>query len=160
VKTRLEDVVGLYERCLSGVIEYLRKQMKVRRSIYTAQVVIWLMIVHRLQPRRTLAGGVEALMSGAADRPLNGCARARQKRISRRTGGYSHAGKRLPRLYAGKCWQNCSFGCAEFSTPKPAVVRIFWTILRWNRKPVRRCAKYLRRRKTSTDGRIGPCCGQ
>lgn len=100
VETQLEDVLGLYERCLSGVIEYLQKQMqmKARRSIYTAQVVIWLMIVQRLQPRRTLAGGVEALMSGAADRLLSGCARAREKRISRRTGGYSHARKRLPRL--------------------------------------------------------------
>jgi hypothetical protein len=99
VETQLEDVV--YARCLSGVIEYLQKQMqmKVRRSIYTAEVVIWLMIVQRLQPRRALAGGVEALMSGAADRLLSGCARARQKRISRRTGGYSHARKRLPRLF-------------------------------------------------------------
>jgi putative transposase len=72
--------------------------LKVRRSIYTAQVVIWLMVVQRLQPRGTLATGVEALLAGAADLLLSDSERARQKRISRRTGGYSRARKRLPRL--------------------------------------------------------------
>ena len=98
--TQLNDVFGLYERCLTGVIEYLQKQMqvKVRRSIYTARVVIWLMIVQRLHARGTLANGVEALLSGAADRLLSGCERARGKRISHRTGGYSHARQRLPKL--------------------------------------------------------------
>jgi DDE family transposase len=96
-----ENALGLYRQCIStGVVEYLQKQsrLKVRRSIYTAQVVIWLMIIQRLQPRRTLASTVEALLAGAADRLLSGCERARQKRISRRTGGYSRARKRLPRL--------------------------------------------------------------
>src|ERR1700683_1921450 len=89
VDTQLEDIFGLYERCLVGVIEYLQAQvkLKVRRSVYTAQVVIWLMIVQRLQPHGTLSGGVDALLSGAADRLLSGCERARQKRILRNTGG-------------------------------------------------------------------------
>ena len=97
---QLDDVFELYERSLTGVIEYLQKQMqvRVRRSIYTAQVVIWLMIVQRLHARGTLANGVEALLSGAADRLLSGCERARGKRISHRTGGYSHARQRLPKL--------------------------------------------------------------
>ena len=58
MEPELEDVFGLYQRCVAGVVECLQKQMrlKVRRSVYTAQVVIWLMIVQRLQPRRTLAG--------------------------------------------------------------------------------------------------------
>ena len=96
-----EDALGLYERCIStGVIEYLQKEAhwKVRRSIYTAQVVIWLMILQWLHRRGTLATNVEALLAGAADRLLSGCERAQQKRISRRTGGYSHARQRLPRL--------------------------------------------------------------
>jgi putative transposase len=96
-----EDAFGLYQRCISsGVVEYLQKQakMKVRRSIYTAQVVMWLMILQRLQPRGTLASGVEALLAGAADWLLSRCGRAQQKRISRRTGGYSHARRRLPKL--------------------------------------------------------------
>jgi len=81
-------------------VEYLQKQarVKIRRSIYTAQVVIWLMILQRLQPRGTLATGVEALLAGAADLLLSRCGRAQQKRISRRTGGYSHARQRLPKL--------------------------------------------------------------
>jgi len=101
MKPELEDVFGLYQGCVAGVVEYLQKQMrlKVRRSVYTAQVVIWLMIV---QPRRTLAGGVEALLSGVADGLLSQCERAREKRISRRTGGYSHARQRLPRLLCGQ----------------------------------------------------------
>lgn len=96
-----EDALGLYERCISsGVMEYLQKQarLKIRRSIYTAQVVMWLMILQRLQPRGTLATSVEALLGGAADRLLSRCGRARQKRISRRTGGYSQARCRLPKL--------------------------------------------------------------
>lgn len=96
-----EDAFGLYQRCISnGVVEYLQKQakMKVRRSIYTAQVVMWLMILQRLQPHGTLASGVEALLAGAADWLLSRCGRAQQKRISRRTGGYSHARRRLPKL--------------------------------------------------------------
>ena len=96
-----ENALGLYQQCISkSVVEYLQKQARLRlsRSIYTAQVVIWLMIVQRLQPRGTLSTGVEALLAGAADLLLSDCARARQKRISRRTGGYSRARKRLPRL--------------------------------------------------------------
>jgi len=89
------------QRCLSqGVVEYLEKQTRVkfRRSIYTASVVIWRMILQRVQPRGTLATGVEALLEGAADWLLSQCAHAQQKRISRRTGGYSHARQRLPTL--------------------------------------------------------------
>jgi hypothetical protein len=95
-----EAVFRLYERTMTGAIEYLQKQMrmKVRRSIYTAPVVIWLMILQRLQPRGTLTSGVAALLSGAADGLLSRCERARQKRISRRTGGYSRARQRLPKL--------------------------------------------------------------
>jgi len=56
------------------------------------------MILQRLQPGGTLATGVEALLGGAADSLLSRCRRARQKRISRRTGGYSHARQRWPKL--------------------------------------------------------------
>jgi putative transposase len=96
-----QDAFLLYLRCISsGVVEYLQKQagVKVRPSIYTTPVVMWLMILQRLQPGGTLASGVEALLGGAADSLLSGCRRAQQKRISRRTGGYSHARQRLPKL--------------------------------------------------------------
>lgn len=100
-----EDAFALYQRCISsGVVEYLQQQaqMKIRRSVYTAQVVIWLMIRQWLHPKGTLATSVEALLAGAADGLLSGCGRAQQKRISRRTGGYSHARQRLPKRL---CWQ-------------------------------------------------------
>ena len=96
-----EDALALYQRCISsGVVQYLQKQarMKIRRSIYTAEVVIWLMIVQRLQPRGTLATCVEALLAGVADGLLGPCGRAQQKRISRRTGGNCQARQRLPKL--------------------------------------------------------------
>lgn len=96
-----EDACGLYARCVTaGVVEYLQQQTKVkmRRSIYTAQVVIWLMILQWLWRGGTLGTSVEALLAGAADRLLSGCERAQQKRISRGTGGFSHARQRLPKL--------------------------------------------------------------
>jgi hypothetical protein len=96
-----QDAFSLYQRCISGgVIGYLQKRagIKVRQGIYTAPVVIWLMILQRLQPGGTLASAVEALLSGSADWLLSRCERAQQKRISRRTGGYSQARQRLPAL--------------------------------------------------------------
>jgi hypothetical protein len=113
-----QDAFALYQRCISsGVVEYLQKRagIKVRQSIYTAQVVIWLMILQRLQRGGTLASGVEALLSGSADWLLSGCERARQKRISRRTGGYSQARKRLPTLL-------CSQVLAELITRLRAIL--------------------------------------
>jgi len=100
-----QDAFELYQRCISsGVVEYWQKQarMKIRRCLYTAQVVIWLMIFQRLQSRGTLATGVEGLLTGAANGLLSDRGRARQKRASRRTGGYSHARQRLPKRL---CWQ-------------------------------------------------------
>lgn len=98
---RIQDASGLYQQCISaGVVEYFQKQaqIKVRHSIYTAQVVIWLMILQWLSRGGTLSTSVESLLAGAADQLLGDCERARQKRVSRRTGGYSHARQRLPRL--------------------------------------------------------------
>jgi putative transposase len=94
-----EDTLALFQRCISsGAVEYWQEQarMKIRQCVYSSAVVIWLMILQRLQPRGTLATGVEALLAGAADGLLSGCGRARQKRTSHRTGGYSQARQRLP----------------------------------------------------------------
>ncbi len=100
-----EDALALFQRCISsGVVEYWQKQarMKIRQCVYSPAVVIWLMILQRLQPRGTLATGVEALLTGAADRLLSDCGRARRQRSSHHTGGYSEARKRLPKRL---CWQ-------------------------------------------------------
>jgi hypothetical protein len=100
-----EDACALFQRCISsGAVEYWQKQarMKIRQCVYSSAVVMWLMILQRLQPRGTLASGVEALLAGDADGLLSGCGRKRQKRTSRRTGGYSQARQRLPKRL---CWQ-------------------------------------------------------
>jgi hypothetical protein len=99
------DAMRLYQQCISSaVVEYLQKQMRVkmRDCVYTAQVVIWLMICQWLQPKGTLASTVETLSDGAADPLLSHRGRLRRNRISRRTGGYSHARQRLPKLLCKK----------------------------------------------------------
>jgi hypothetical protein len=102
---RCMDALGLYLQCIPRVVlEYLQKRMRVRfrRRVYTAQVVIWMMIWQRLQPRGTLATAVEAFLDGAAEALQSGGRRARKKRISRRTGGYCQARQRLPKLLCRK----------------------------------------------------------
>jgi len=93
------NILDLYQRVVStGVVEYLQKQLgrKVRRSVYSGQVVLWLMILQRLHPVGTLAAAVQLLIQGAAGPLLQNCRRVRRKRISARTGGYSQARQKLP----------------------------------------------------------------
>ena len=93
------NILDLYQRVLSiGVLEYLQKQtgMKVRRGVYSAQVVLWLMMLQRLHPLGTLAAAVQLLIQGAAGPLVQNCRRGRKKRISGRTGGYSQARQKLP----------------------------------------------------------------
>ena len=73
--SQCEDVLALYQRCVcQGIVEYWQKQMHVRmrKSIFTAGVVMWLMIVQRLQAKGTLATAVDALIGGVADGLLSG----------------------------------------------------------------------------------------
>jgi len=61
-----EDAFALFRRCISsGVVDYLlqQAQMKVRRSIYTAQVVIWLMMLAATATERNVGNWCR----GAAD---------------------------------------------------------------------------------------------
>src|SRR5580658_1743322 len=93
------NIFDLYQRVLSaGVLEYLQKQtgMKTRRGVYSAQVVLWLMILQRLHPVGTLAAAVQLLIQGAAGSLLQNCRRVRKKRVSSRTGGYCQARQKLP----------------------------------------------------------------
>lgn len=95
------SLLNLYQRTVSdGVLQYLQKQAGVRnkRGVYGAQVVLWLMMLQRLQGRGTLTSAVQLLMQGAADPLLSDCRRVRQRRISCRTGGYCQARQRLPTL--------------------------------------------------------------
>jgi hypothetical protein len=95
------SLLALYQRTVcNGVLQYLQKQagMKPRRGIYSAQVVLWLMMLQRLRGRGTLASAVQLLMQGAADPLLADCRRVQRKRISSRAGGYCQARQKLPKL--------------------------------------------------------------
>jgi hypothetical protein len=95
----LANMLDLYRRALSvGAVEYFQKQagVRIRRGIYSAQVVLWLMIIQRLHAVGTLAAAVQMLIHGAAQPLLQDCRRVRRRRISSRTGGYCQARQKVP----------------------------------------------------------------
>src|SRR5437773_5748938 len=95
------NVVELYQRIVcGGVVQYLEKHARprVKRGIYTAQVVMWLMMLQAWHGSGTLASAVELLREGAAAPLLFRCRRVRRKRISGRTGGYCQARLKLAKL--------------------------------------------------------------
>ncbi len=95
------SILDLYQRTVSvGVLQYLQQQagMKNRRGVYGARVVLWLMMMQRLQVGGTLASAVQLLIQGAAAPLLQNCKRVRRRRISARTGGYCQARQKLPKL--------------------------------------------------------------
>ncbi len=97
-----ENILDLYQRVLSAdVLKCLQRQtgMKIRRGVYRAPVVLWLMILQRLHPPGTLAVAVQLLLQGAAGPLLENCRRVRKKRISARTGGYCQARQKLPMAF-------------------------------------------------------------
>jgi hypothetical protein len=95
------NILELYQRVLvAGVLEYLQKQVgvRIRRGVYSAQVVLWLMILQRLHEVGTLAAAVQLLLQGAAGPLLQNCRRVQKKHISSRTGGYCQARQKLPTI--------------------------------------------------------------
>lgn len=95
------NILDLYQRVLSvGVLEYFQKQagVKIRRGVYAAQVVLWLMILQRLHEVGTLAAAVQLLIQGAAGALVPNCRRVQRRRISSRTGGYCQARQKLPTI--------------------------------------------------------------
>jgi hypothetical protein len=99
--TEQQTVLCLYLQIVSSpLLQYLQKEagMKVRRGIYCARVVLWLMILQRLQRGATLTSAVQLLIQGAAGGLLQDCHRVRLGRISARTGGYCQARLKLPKL--------------------------------------------------------------
>ncbi len=96
-----DQILDLYQRVVSvGLLQYLQKQAggKIRRGVYSARVVLWLMILQRLHAGATLATAVQLLIQGAAGPLLQNCHRVRRGRISARTGGYCQARQKLPKL--------------------------------------------------------------
>jgi hypothetical protein len=82
----------------------LQRQMgvRVRNGIYSARLVIWMMIQQRLQARGTLASSVEQLVQGRFDGLLSRCKRVQQKKIALSTGGYCQARQHLPKLLVSR----------------------------------------------------------
>jgi hypothetical protein len=74
----------------------------VRNGIYSARLVIWMMMNQRLQARGTLASSVEQLVQGRFDPLLSRCKRVRQKKIAVSTGGYCQARQHLPKLLVSR----------------------------------------------------------
>src|SRR3984893_19039077 len=96
---------GLYlQLAPAELFRLLQRQMgvKVRNGIYSARLVIWMMINQRLQARGTLASSVEQLVQGRFDPLLSQCKRVREKKIGLSTGGYCQARQGLPKLVVSR----------------------------------------------------------
>lgn len=76
--------------------------MKAHTGIYTARVVMWMMMMQRLQPRGTLASSVAQLVEGRFDLLLSQCKRVRERKIGLSTGGYCQARQHLPKLLVSR----------------------------------------------------------
>jgi putative transposase len=97
----VQSVMYLFQQIVTvGLLQFLQKQssLKVRRGIYSARVVLWLMILQRLHRGATLTTAVQLLIQGAAEPLLHPCLRVRQEKISAYTGGYCQARCKLPKL--------------------------------------------------------------
>jgi hypothetical protein len=69
-----------------------------KRGIFSLPVVVWMMIMQRLQPGGTLVTAVQQLQGGGYRRLLKRCKRVREGRISAATGGYCQARQKLSKL--------------------------------------------------------------
>jgi hypothetical protein len=69
-------------------------------GIYSAMVVVWLMIWQRLQGTRSLADAVQYVQQGGARDLVSDCKRWTEDNVSAGTGSYCQARQRLPKLIA------------------------------------------------------------
>jgi hypothetical protein len=76
--------------------------MRVHDGIYSARLVMWMMMQQRLQARGTLASSVEQLAQGRFDPLLSRCKRVQEGRIGLSTGGYCQARQHLPKLLVSR----------------------------------------------------------
>ena len=98
-------VFELYQQlALAELFRLLQRQMDVtmHNGIYSARVVMWMMINQRLQGRGTLASSVEQLVQGRFDPLLSRCKRVRKRKIALSTGGYCQARQHLPKLLVSR----------------------------------------------------------
>src|SRR4029077_3387989 len=74
----------------------------VRNGIYSARLVLWMMMNQRLQAGGTLARSVEQLVQGQFTALLSRCKRVEENRIGLCTGGYCQPPKNLPNLLVNR----------------------------------------------------------
>lgn len=88
----------------SELFRLLQRQigLKTRVGIYTARVVIWMMMMQRLEARGTLASSVVQLVEGRFDPLLSRCKRVQERKIGVSTGGYCQARQHLSRLLVSR----------------------------------------------------------
>ena len=99
--SELPVLLNLYAQIAPGeLFRLLQRNLGVTRhdGIYTPRVVIWMMMLQRLDPRGTLASVVEQLALGQLDPLLSRCKRVREKNIAVSTGGYCQARQNLPKM--------------------------------------------------------------
>ena len=99
------EILNLYLQVAPGeMFRSLERQTgkTVRNGIYSARLVIWMMIHQRLQPQGTLARSVEQLVQGRFDPLLSQCKRVRDHNIAVSTGGYCQARQHLPKLVVSR----------------------------------------------------------
>ena len=95
------NILDLYQQIVTArSLQFFQTNScrKVRRGIYCARVVLWMMILQRLHHRATLSMAVQLLIEGAAGPLMEDCHRVRCGKLSSRTGSYCQARQKLPAL--------------------------------------------------------------
>ena len=99
IPSKLDVLLNLYTQIAPGALFRLLQRnlgLAKRNGVYTARVVLWMMMAQRLHRRGSLADVVDQLTTGAFDGVLSRCKRAREHHISGATGGYCQARQSLP----------------------------------------------------------------
>jgi hypothetical protein len=93
-------IFELYQQLAPAeLFRVLQQQMgrNVHTGIYSARLVIWMMIDQRLQAGGTLVSSVERLVQGRFDPLLSRCKRVKERKIGLSTAGYCQARQHLPK---------------------------------------------------------------
>jgi putative transposase len=101
IPSRLDVLLNLYTQIApGGLFRLLQRNLGLtnRTGVYTARVVLWMMMAQRLHRGGSLADVVDQLTTGAFDGVLSRCKRAREHHTSGATGGYCQARQNLPKV--------------------------------------------------------------
>src|ERR1700733_11928129 len=101
ITCELPVLLNLYTQIAPGELFRLLQRnlgLTKRSGIYTPRVLIWMMMVQRLDARGTLASVVGQLALGKLDGLLSRCKRVQKNQISVATGGYCQARQNLPKV--------------------------------------------------------------